>query len=57
MSYYFTTELRCTFEEAIDRTMEKLKDNGFGVLSEINVHEKLKEKLDVDFRRYRTLGA
>ena len=57
MSYYFTTELRCTFEEAIAKTEEKLKDNGFGVLTEINVHEKLKEKLDVDFRRYRILGA
>ncbi|MEX0325564.1 MAG: DUF302 domain-containing protein [Puniceicoccaceae bacterium] len=57
MSYYFTTELRCTFEEAIARAEEKLKENGFGVLSEINVHEKLKEKLDVDFRRYRILGA
>ena len=57
MSYYFTTELRCTFEEAIARAEEKLKNNGFGVLTEINVHEKLKEKLDVDFRRYRILGA
>ena len=36
---------------------EELKKEGFGVLSEINIHEKLKEKLDVDFRKYRILGA
>ena len=57
MSYYTTTELSCSFEDAVGMTKEILKENGFGVLSEINVHEKLKEKLDVDFRRYLILGA
>ncbi|NDP22850.1 MAG: DUF302 domain-containing protein [Paludibacter sp.] len=36
---------------------EELKKEGFGILSEINIHEKLKEKLDVDFRKYKILGA
>ena len=46
-----------TFDEAVEKVTEELKKEGFGVLSEINIHEKLKEKLDVDFRRYRILGA
>ena len=57
MPYYTTTELNCSYEDALDQTRAVLKENGFGVLSEIDVHEKLKEKLDVDFRRYKILGA
>jgi uncharacterized protein (DUF302 family) len=45
------------FDEAIDRVTEHLKSEGFGVLTEIDVRSTLKEKLDVDFRRYRILGA
>lgn len=57
MNYTFNKELNCTFDEAVARTTAVLKTHGFGVLSEINVHDKFKEKLDVDFRRYRILGA
>ena len=57
MSYYTTTELACDYDQAIERTRSVLKDKGFGVLSEIDVHEKFKEKLDRDFRRYKILGA
>jgi uncharacterized protein (DUF302 family) len=39
------------------RTVEALKKEGFGVISEINMHDKLKEKLNVDFKKYRILGA
>ncbi|MDA3819881.1 MAG: DUF302 domain-containing protein [Candidatus Delongbacteria bacterium] len=46
-----------SFDEAVEKVTEELKKEGFGVLSEINIHEKLKEKLDVDFRKYRILGA
>ncbi|MGQ1783755.1 MULTISPECIES: DUF302 domain-containing protein [unclassified Saccharicrinis] len=57
MKYYFEKTLNCSFEEAVERATEELKKEGFGVLTEINIHDKLKEKLGVDFRRYRILGA
>jgi uncharacterized protein (DUF302 family) len=45
------------FDEAIDKVTEELKKEGFGVLTEIDVKQALKKKLDVDFRKYRILGA
>jgi uncharacterized protein (DUF302 family) len=45
------------FEETIARVKEVLAEHGFGILSEIPVHEKLKEKIGVDFRPYVILGA
>ncbi len=57
MKYYITKKIDATFEQAIDRVKESLGIEGFGVLSEINLHDKFKEKLNVDFRRYTILGA
>ena len=57
MSYYFNKKLRLPFEEAIDKVTEELKKKGFGILTEIDVKETLKKKLDVDFRKYKILGA
>ena len=57
MKYYISKKIDATFEQAVDRVKESLGVEGFSVLSEINIHEKLKEKLDVDFRRYTILGA
>lgn len=57
MAYYISKKLKTDFNSAIDIVTEKLKDEGFGVISTINLHEKLKEKLDVDFRKYTILGA
>jgi len=57
MEYYFSKTLNVSFDEAIKITTEALKSEGFGVISEIRMHEKLKEKLDVDFKRYTILGA
>ncbi|MDA0771289.1 MAG: hypothetical protein BZY79_00295 [SAR202 cluster bacterium Casp-Chloro-G4] len=57
MSYFFTKTLSTTFEEAIEKTRDELKKEGFGVLTEIDVTDTLKEKLGVDFQNYRILGA
>jgi len=57
MSYYFSKTITASFDEAIVLATEALKKEGFGVLSTINIHEKLKEKLGVDFQRYIILGA
>jgi len=57
MSYYFSKIVDISFEQAIDRVTEELKKEGFGILTEIDVKETLKKKLDVDFRKYRILGA
>jgi uncharacterized protein (DUF302 family) len=57
INYGFKRTVDADFEKAIERTREALKNEGFGVLSEIRLDEKLKEKLGVDFRRYVILGA
>lgn len=58
MNYYFSTQLKnLTFEEAVLKTIEALKKEGFGVLTEIDMKSTLKKKLDVDFHNYKILGA
>ena len=57
MQYYFNKIVEMTFEETIDKVTEELKREGFGVLTEIDVKAALKKKIDVDFRKYRILGA
>ena len=57
MSYYFSKTLSAPFEEAVRRVTDALKREGFGIITEIDVKETLKKKLDVDFRNYRILGA
>ena len=57
MSYYFSKSLNISFEAAIARVTDELKKEGFGILTEIDVPETLNKKLDVDFRKYRILGA
>ena len=58
MSYYISTTLNdTTFQEAIERTTAALKEEGFGVLTEIDIKATLKKKLDADFYNYTILGA
>jgi uncharacterized protein (DUF302 family) len=57
MSYYFSKRVTSTFENAEAKIVDELKKNGFGILTEINVKETLKKKINVDFRRYKILGA
>lgn len=58
MSYYFAKTLSGTsFEGAIARATDALKEEGFGILTEIDVKATMKKKLDKDFREYRILGA
>ena len=57
MSYYFSKKVDIPYDDAISRVTEELKKEGFGILTEIDVKETLKKKLDVDFRKYRILGA
>jgi uncharacterized protein (DUF302 family) len=57
MSYYIATTLSTSFDEAIEQVTEALSAEGFGVLTQIDVRETMKKKLDVDFRNYRILGA
>jgi uncharacterized protein (DUF302 family) len=57
MSYHFTKTVKTSFDDAIKKTVDELKKEGFGILTEIDVQDTLKKKLDVNFRRYRILGA
>ena len=53
----FSKTVDLPYEQAVEKTREALKDEGFGVLCEIDLKEKLKEKLGIDFRKYVILGA
>jgi|SRR6185436_14738647 len=57
MSYYFAKTLTADFDEAVRRTTEALKHEGFGIITEIDVKDIFKKKINVDFRSYRILGA
>lgn len=57
MSYTLDKQVAGEFDEVVELTMDALADEGFGVLCDIDVQQTLKEKIDVDFRKYRILGA
>jgi uncharacterized protein (DUF302 family) len=57
IKYGFTKEVNMSFNETIKIIAEELKKEGFGILTRIDIKEKFKEKLGVDFRRYEILGA
>ena len=57
MGYYFSKTLNISFDQATKKVKEDLSKEGFGVLTEIDVKETLKKKLNVDFQKYIILGA
>jgi uncharacterized protein (DUF302 family) len=57
MTYYYSKTVQLGFDEAVSRITQALKEEGFGILTDIDVKSTLKKKLDVNFRNYRILGA
>jgi uncharacterized protein (DUF302 family) len=57
MSYYFARKFSAGFDDTVRRTIEALQQEGFGIITEINVTETFKKKLGLEFRNYRILGA
>lgn len=57
MSYYFAKSLQTGFDDAVHRTLDALKREGFGVITEIDVKDTFSKKIGVEFRNYRILGA
>lgn len=57
INYGFTKEMDTPYETVVEQVRETLKNEGFGILTEIDVKEKMKEKLNLDMRKYIILGA
>jgi uncharacterized protein (DUF302 family) len=57
MAYYIAKKISLGFSEAVEKVIDELQKEGFGVITQIDVRETLKKKLDVDFRPYLILGA
>ena len=57
MKYYYDTKVKNTFEKTKEKVTEALSKEGFGIITEINIKDTFKKKLDIDFREYVILGA
>jgi uncharacterized protein (DUF302 family) len=57
MSYYFSKIVDCSFDEAVAKLIIELEEEGFGILTEIDIKARLKKKFNIDFRRYKILEA
>jgi uncharacterized protein (DUF302 family) len=57
MTYYFAKTVAHDFEEAVRRTTQSLQQEGFGIITQIDVQDVFKKKLNKEFRRYLILGA
>ena len=57
MNYFFSKTIKSSMDQAIEKVTEELKQEGFGILMDIDIKKTFKEKIDVDFRPYRILGT
>lgn len=57
MAYYFNRQINDSFDSVVERTIQALKAEGFGVVTEMNVHEKINTALGIEFRPYKIMGA
>jgi uncharacterized protein (DUF302 family) len=57
INYGFTKEIDASFEDTFDKVSNELEKEGFGILTQINIAKKFKEKLSIDFKKYIILGA
>jgi uncharacterized protein (DUF302 family) len=57
LNYYFAKTLSAGFDDAVRLTTEALKREGFGIITDIDIRDTLKKKINIDFRPYRILGA
>lgn len=57
MAYYYSRKLKVPFDEAVQKITENLQQQGFGIITTIDLKDTLKQKLNVNFRKYRILGA
>lgn len=57
MSYYFSKDVKLSFNDAVEKVKQELEKEGFTILSEINMAEMINKKLDVDFRPYKIIGV
>jgi uncharacterized protein (DUF302 family) len=57
MTYYFSTTVKGDFESVIEKVTQLLQKEGFGILTQIDIQQTLKKKLEVDFNKYKILGA
>ncbi|MBS1493384.1 MAG: DUF302 domain-containing protein [Bacteroidetes bacterium] len=57
MNYYLTRKTNLNFDDAINKMTSALTEEGFGIISEIDVKDTFKKKIDVDFRNYKIFGA
>ncbi len=57
MKYFFSKTVSDDFDTTIQKVTEALKNEGFGILTEVDIKDTLKKKIDVDFKKYRILGA
>lgn len=57
MGYYISKTVESDFDKVVEKTTNALSEQGFGIITEINVHNTFKEKLDIEFKKYKILGA
>ena len=57
MAYYYSRKVKIPFEEAIKKITQNLQQQGFGIITNIDLKDTLKQKLNIDFRKYKILGA